>query len=162
MKSNKGFVNVLLILVGFVIVAVLFGFFTTHRTYSPVTFPDLSGASVRPYESQYTNTSCGLVVTSYTDKQKISSPFTLGGYSTGCGWIVHANSLGTVQVLNGNGQVISATYSLAVAHEDLFSPAYFLATIHFSSPHTSDGTLLIKSTDQNNPKVLVLPVVFNK
>ncbi len=161
MRDHRGVIHVFLILIGFIIVAVIFGFFTSSYTSSPlIQFPTFG--NTKSYSADDSKNSCGLSVSSYEgDSAKISSPLVVAGYARGCGWTAKDKSLGTVVIVDGAGQVVSSAFPLTVVRDQLFLPPYFQTTMYFGKPQTQTGFLLFTNNESGSKeKTLRLPVRF--
>jgi hypothetical protein len=159
---QRGFSNIILIIVGFLLVLVLLGFFAISRqsgssSGSGNTFSLNSLALERK-----TVLPCGITVIDPKPNTRIHLPLTIRGYTNGCGWNNAPFTLGYVKMLNDKGQTISATYPLSRKDANYNLPAYFEATIPsvLSNLQTTGVTLFFKATSGKNPAVFELPVSF--
>ncbi len=173
-KSYQGFSNVVIILVGVVIVAILVGFFRVARPFSnwhlgsnePFTLgtilPDgsnsvgmLTGASVN----------CDIAVTSPLANTKVSNIITINGLYRNCGWNSEDYSnennkavIGTVMVIDGKGNSLTNPLAITSTTPDTFSVT--LGLIHKSQ--TSSAVIVVRNADDQQPILLQIPVTISQ
>lgn len=161
--ENRGFVNILLIIFGFILVGIIVGFFASRHSVSPIVFPNITGKETASPFTTFTTAKCGLVVTAPEPDSIVTMPIVVTGYVNGCGWKEDDQNAGTVVLLNDEGQVISGTYVLFVGQRPLFSSANFSATIYPSGKKTTNMSLLFKSNDiPSKQQIYKLPLILNQ
>lgn len=106
----------------------------------------------------------GIVVTSLQPNDVISSPLKIDGYVNGGGWIAFEGQVGTVNLLDANGRMISSSI-LAVPGEWMKNPPInFETMMMFEKPQTEIGSLIFKSENPSgnpdNNKEYTLPIRF--
>ncbi len=88
----------------------------------------------------------GLIVNMPKANDSVSSPLVVSGYIDGKDrWTGFEGQVGTVQLLDGNGKVLTFGILTATDENWMQFPTNFSTTLNFSSPTTSVGTLLFKN-----------------
>ncbi len=185
---QKGFSNVLFVIIGVILGLAAIGFFTistaphsnttsspgvisppqtdstsstnSGQTNPPQTTPSLPPAPVSPPAV----VACGIYITSPSINQMIVGTANIAGYIDGkCHWSAFEAQAGTAQIYNSNNQSISAKVPLTVSGNWMQMPAYFTAKLSMTAaPHTPTGYILFTNEDPsgNFPVTYKLPVSF--
>ncbi|MEI6399913.1 MAG: hypothetical protein WCO58_00100 [bacterium] len=167
---------VFLLIIGIVLFATMAGYFKTHTislfsgfgtTQSTTTTTKKnnninSGLSQEELDraSRYNQSSCGLVITDPYLGAPVSFPLNFAGYASGCEWGSLNNTVGEIQVFDGNGRPLSAPYDLAsTSGSGTNEYAYFSQSLTtFRIPDTTAGYLIIKSAVSGN--TIQIPIAF--
>ncbi|MCX6721735.1 MAG: GerMN domain-containing protein [Candidatus Staskawiczbacteria bacterium] len=86
----------------------------------------------------------GIIITSPKSNEEVSLPIKITGYVNGDGWSGFEGQVGTVELLDGNGQLITRGI-LAATTEWTTLPTNFETTLNFATPKTEGGTLVFKN-----------------
>jgi len=107
----------------------------------------------------------GLAILSLKPNQEISSPLKITGAVSGNGWAGFEGQVGTVKLLDGNGNQI-ALGILTATTEWTTLPTNFEITLNFATPQTENGTLVFKNENASGmpdkDKSFSLPIKFSK
>ena len=88
----------------------------------------------------------GLIVNTPKVNALVASPLTVSGYVDGKDrWTGFEGQVGIVQLLDGNGKVLTFGILTATDENWMQFPTNFSTTLNFSSPTTSVGTLVFKN-----------------
>ncbi len=167
--------TIFILIIGIVLFAFMAGYLKTHsislfsgfgtpQTTTPVKKNNSINSGLSQEEldraTRYNQSNCGLVITNPYLGAPVSFPLNFTGYTSGCGWGSVNNTVGEVQVFDGNGRPLSAPYDLASANNNEANGySYFSQPITtFRTPDTSSGYLLIKSVVSG--EVTQIPVAF--
>jgi len=168
---QKGFSDILIIIIGLLISAFLVGFFVKSPGFSPgknigknVILLDTDiQKELKKEDLADRDLYCGLNIAWPKTNQIVNSGFMISGYINGCGWVPFEAEAGTVQILDSFGAPISEVILLQIDGDWMSLPAVFNTTINFSSlPKTKTGFIIFTNNDPsgNNPKVINLPIKF--
>lgn len=168
-KSYKGFSNVVVILVGVLVVAILVGFFRVTRPFSGINLSNgntngtltdtknsntLTGASVN----------CDIAVTSPAQNAKVSSVINISGIYNNCGWnnttdnYNNIANIGTVVVVDGKGNTLTNTLNIT---SNL--PGSFNITIGLVRPsQTTGAVIIVRNSDNEQPITIQIPVTISR
>lgn len=96
---------------------------------------------------------------------QISSPLKITGEVSGNGWAGFEGQVGTVDLLDGNGQIVTRGI-LTATTEWMNLPTNFETTLNFATPETSNGILIFKNENASGMpeknKSFSLPIKFSK
>jgi hypothetical protein len=173
-KSYLGFSNVVIILVGVVIIAILVGFFRVTRPLSswhlgsnePFTLgtllPDGSN-SVGMLTGASEN--CDIAVTSPIVNTKVSNIITINGLYRNCGWdstnYNNTNNkaiIGTVMVIDGKGNSLTNPLAITSTTPDVFSFTFGL----IRKSQTNSAVIVVRNADDRQPIILQIPVTISQ
>ena len=167
-STQKGVVNVLLIIVGLILSAILVGLFASGvknpfggspAPVNPVTPPVTTTTTVPPI-----NPICGLTVTAPQPNQTVGQGFLITGTQNGCGWVAFEAVAGTVQAIKIDGTPISAQIPIVISGNWMQLPINFQVALNLTSvpPSGSSGFLVFKNDDLSgeNPKTIAISVKF--
>lgn len=172
-KSYKGFSNVVIILVGVFVVAILVGFFRVTRPFSgfksgsnePFTLGTLlpnGGSSNGILTGASTN--CDIAVTSPVQNAKVSSVINISGIYNNCGWNSTADNynnmanIGTVVVVDGKGNTLTNTLNITSN-----IPGSFNITIGLVRPsQTTGAVIIVRNSDNEQPITIQIPVTISR
>lgn len=107
----------------------------------------------------------GLIVDYPKENVSVSSPLVVSGVVTGNKWIGYEGQTGVVNLIDENGNILSA--SVLVAKGDWTKlPVKFEATLEFEIPESGDGWLIFYNENpsgmEENSAQFVLPVAFDR
>ena len=172
-KSYKGFSNVVIILVGVFVVAILVGFFRVTRPFSgfnsgsnePFTLGTLlpnGGSSNGILTGASAN--CDIAVTSPLANAKISNVITINGLYRNCGWDStnynnpsNKATVGTVMVIDGKGNMLTNTITITSNTPDIF-----ITSIGLIRPsQTKEAVIVVRNADDQQPILLQIPVTIS-
>ena len=105
----------------------------------------------------------GIQVILPTANEEVSSPINITGIVNGGGWGGFEGQVGTVKLLDGNGNEL-ATSVLTATTDWTISPTNFKATITLGKAYQGSATLIFSNENpsgmpQNN-KIFTLPVII--
>lgn len=105
----------------------------------------------------------GISVVAPLPNAVVSSPLIISGTVMGGGWIGFEAQVGTVRLLDANGQELGLAI-LTATTEWTLQPTYFQTTLEFGVPGTDTGTLVFHnenpSGEAERDKTFVVPVKF--
>ena len=173
-KSYKGFSNVVIILVGVVVVAILVGFFRVTRPFSGISLPKGNGNTLGTLSPDGNNSAvfltgasvnCDIAVTSPLANEKVSNVIAINGLYSNCGWdntnINNPNNravIGTVRVVDGMGNTL--TNPLKITSN---TPGNFSTTIGLIRPsQTNSAVIVVRNADDQQPILLQIPVIISR
>jgi hypothetical protein len=100
------------------------------------------------------------------DNQEISSPLEITGMVSGNGWIGFEGQVGTVKLLNSNGEQLALGILTAQGDWMTSLPINFKTTLNFATPKTENGTLVFRNENpsglEENNREFILPIKFSK
>lgn len=136
--KQRGFANILLIVLGVFIIIVLFGYFRDKKIPA---FKEVGSSNIltTPYLG------CGIQVHSPNQNSTIDNIFEFSGLVDGCGWNIQNGIIGTLEVLDSNGRSLTDKISVPASSNRTFKINVGLkrpyidknATIYFQS---NDGS----------------------
>ena len=160
---QKGITNIVIIVVGLILCAVLLGFLNnginggTRKSTWDFLFKKNSGEQSAIF-------SCGISVLTPRSYEEISFPLSFSGFVGGCGWAPEDGSVGSVILFDATNR--------AIASERLYAsgiyknkPIPFSGLIGDARPLTTNGYLLFIASSYNQskePKSYKVPVYFKK
>ncbi|KKQ34756.1 MAG: hypothetical protein US50_C0038G0016 [Candidatus Nomurabacteria bacterium GW2011_GWB1_37_5] len=167
MQTQKGFINVLLIIVLVLVIGGV-GYWALNR--QPVL--DEQGISNgTPTEQQGSETSsqdsltCGIFVEKPASGAElvIGNTFQVKGYVNGCGWTAFEAEAAVVSIEDVNGNVVMNKTPVPVQGEWMQIPAYFDSAFTPKLPATAGtGFVIFENEDPSgeNPQIFKVPVTF--
>jgi hypothetical protein len=155
--TNRGITNIVLIIAGLILSAVLIGLFTysyRNRPSNPVVTPKTD-----------TNVpTCGISITAPATGDKIYNGFVITGSENGCGWSAFEGYAGSVIAFKADGTSISEPVPLMVVGDWMQKEVNFKATLTLSQTPSSgeDGFLLFRNDDPSggNPKIFKVLIKY--
>ena len=106
----------------------------------------------------------GITIYSLKANIEISSPLKITGIVSGNGWSGFEGQVGTVELLDGNGTLVTRGV-LTATTEWTTLPTSFETTLNFSTPQTESGSLVFKNENASGMpdknKVFSLPIKFS-
>jgi len=170
-KSYKGFSNVVIILVGVFIIAILVGFFRVTRPFAGIKFGTNEPFTLGTLLPDGTNSvgmltgaseNCDIAVTSPLANEKVSNVITVTGLYRNCGWNDYKTdnmvTIGTVVVIDGKGNTL--TNPLTITSN---IPYTFTTTIGLVRPsQTSSAVVVVRNADDQQPILLQIPVTISR
>ncbi len=183
---QKGFSNVLLVVIGVIIALAAIGFFTissvphSNTTSSPgVILPNDSTSQPQPDSTSSPQATpslpptptppapvaaCGINIASPASNEVVGPVINIAGYIDGaCHWTPFEAQAGTVRAYNSNGLPLSSTSILSVSGDWTQLPANFTAKLTINTPaHTATGYLLFTNENPSDqfPETYQLPIRF--
>jgi hypothetical protein len=155
--TNGGIANIVLIIIGLILSAVLIGLFTysyRNRSNNPVATP----------KAETSVPTCGISITTPATDQKVYSGFTITGSENGCGWSAFEGYAGSVIAFKADGTSISEPVPLMVVGDWMQKEVNFKATLTLSQTPSSGeaGFLLFRNDDPSggNPKVFKVLIKY--
>lgn len=166
-SHNRGFVSILLIIVGLLLALALIGFFTQNvkDTYdanllspnptSTIT-PPVTSSSNPPPTAPPAQEVCGLIVQTPAANASVSSPLVVQGYANGCGWDVVNGHLATVQLFSSTNVPVTTAVPVSLTTGGASGTAPFFTTLVYPDTSsalsgyllfTHEGTVLTKRVD---------------
>lgn len=122
---------------------------TPTSTSTPTTLPTATGAP-------------GMSIEQPQVLQVVSSPLSIKGVASGGAWFFEAQF--PIKVLDGNGVLIGQSIAHAETEWTTNAPIPFTATLTFTQPATSNGTVVFENDNPSglpeNAKSFSVPVLF--
>jgi hypothetical protein len=167
MKNNRGIANIILIIIGFILIGILVGYFKKNNFFfQPINLGlDQNNLEDNTAEQKY---QCGLVVLEPNlQGEPFLFPLDITGYVNGCGWNVVNGVAGSVQVFDGNGLPISNRVPLTIISESnlLNQPNVFRTNINLTNnPTLRQGIIIFEASPQNGlaPGSFKMPIIFGQ
>ncbi len=175
--NQKGFSNVLLVIIGVVIGLAAIGFFTVKnsapKSDNSTPYPVSDGAN--PTQLAPISTppapapsgpavACGISIDSPVINEVVGPIINVSGSIDGaCHWTPFEGQAGTVRAYNSNGQPVSSTEILTVSGNWMQLPVNFTAKVTINTPpHTATGYLLFMNENPSDqfPETYQLPIHF--
>jgi hypothetical protein len=149
--SQKGFVEIVLIILGVLLSLFAIGFFREDQT---------TNRYVPNYQTT-ANLDCGLTVYTPETNRVVSNPLLLDGFVNGCGWDEVHGSLGTVRVVSDTGVVLVMS-KLQRTDTDGKLPYHFNTKLSLPIGRLTRKGSVIISNDLPGPQLRtkVIPVSF--
>lgn len=160
MKNNRGIANIILIIIGFILIGILFGYFKKNNFFfQPINLENNNS------ETKY---QCGLAVLEPNlQSEPVLFPLDITGYVNGCGWNVYNGLAGNVQVFDGNGVPVSNNTPLAIISSSnlLNQPNVFKTNIILTrNPTLKQGFIIFQAMPTGNlaPGSFKIPIIFGQ
>ncbi len=170
---QKGFSNILLIIVGIIIALAAIGMYSSMKNrpkYAPtpvqtpsVATPIPSPTTPTPTPTPVVTAPCGIHVTSPSSTTPQTSPMTITGYVDGqCHWGAFEGQTGTVTVFNDKNVALSSQIPLTATEDWMQQVVHFQVKIGYSAPHSTNGYLLFSNEDASGmfPQTYQYPIKF--
>jgi hypothetical protein len=149
--SQRGFVEIILIVLGVLLGLFAVGFFRE----------DQQASRYVPNYQTTANVDCGLTIYSPEQNGIVGNPLEIEGYVNGCGWNEEQGTLGSVRVLSDTGVVLVMS-KLSKVDNDGRLPYHFKTRLSLPMGRlTHKGTVLF-SNDLPDPQLrtVTVPVSF--
>lgn len=172
MKYNRGFANIVLVIIAFLLAGVLFGFFKNSNFFiKPLSF-DIANQTNSINQTDNiaptNNYKCGLsILEPNLQSGPLMFPLSITGYINGCGWDVSNGYAGSVQVFDGDGIPVSLNTPLPLTPEsklgNLNTPSVFSATIVLTrNPSLRQGFIIFQAMPVGGltPGSFKMPIIF--
>jgi len=157
--TNQGVTNILLIIFGLILSAVLVGMFVSSGKSNKST-----PKPVTPVSAPAPTIACGLTILSPKPYQTIGQGFLIKGITNGCGWVAFEAQVGTVQALEQDGTPVSDQTPIHIPGDWMKIMHNFdvVLTLNDIPPSGSAGALIFRNDDPSgeNPKSVSIPIKF--
>ncbi|MGI9118148.1 MAG: hypothetical protein ACR2IQ_01195 [Minisyncoccia bacterium] len=171
-KSFKGITNVVIILVGVLIIAILVGFFRVSRPFSNIKITRPESFTLKTLLLNGTNNSsfltgasenCDIAITSPQTGAEVSNIITISGLYRNCGWnntdqnnFNNKATIGTVIELDGKGNNLINPLTITSN-----IPESFTTTLGLIRPsQTKEIVIILRNNDNQQPILLQVPVTI--
>ena len=168
--TNQGVANIILIIVGLALSAILIGFFTSSFKFNNPIVPSAQTPinTYNPNPTQVvtepTVSSCGLTVLIPKPNAATGDGYLVKGVANGCGWTAFEGQAGTMQAFRIDGTPLSAPIPLVVVGNWMQPSVNFQHTLDLATipPSGTAGYLLFNNEDPSgeNSKTFKLFVSF--
>ncbi len=138
---NRGIIlTLILIVIGFVLVLTLIGFFRTGTLDSKLNFT-VKSILKEP---------CGLSIKTPHLHESVTFPLEITGYINGCGWEPRDDRAGTVVLYSDHGMPLTPPVTLLMPPQAEREPYYFESIINIVPPSgTKEGILIFENNRGN-------------
>lgn len=134
--KQRGFANILLIIIGVFIIIILFGYFRDKKIPA---FKEVGSSNIlaTPYLG------CGIQVYSPNQNSTIGNIFEFSGLVDGCGWNIQNGIIGTLEVLDSNNKSLTDKISVPANSDKTFK-----INVGLKRPYTDkNATIYFQSND---------------
>lgn len=172
--DNKGFTNIVILIVGFLLVLLAVGMLsgnsaikrTVIDTGTTDTVLETETEDIDENEPPEGTSTCGIYFSTIDDNDSIESPLVIEGNTDGCGWGAFEGVIGNAKLFDlesgsqiGNTAILSATSEWMTA-----DPVYFEGTITFTDTDgENEGYVLVEHqqvADEDPMLTHVIPVKY--
>ena len=137
-----------------IILALIFGGYYVWQQNAQV--PVISSVVTSTVQSHDSN-DVGIVVAHPQPGELVTLPITVEGYINGNGWYANEGEIGSIQVFDGNGKVVSNAVVLPATSDWLKQPTYFKGIVgdreSMSHITTSTGSIKITSGSEKDGEI---------
>ncbi len=169
MKYNRGFANIVLIIIAFLLAGVLFGFFKKSNFFiKPPSFDVANQDSQIDNNTPINNYKCGLsILQPNLQSEPLMFPLVVTGYVNGCGWNAYNGYAGSIQVFDGDGIPVSLNTPLPLTPESKSGnsnpPSVFSTSIELTrNPTLRQGFIIFQAIPVGGltPGSFKMPIIF--
>lgn len=173
-NDNKGFTNIVILIVGFVLVLLAVGMLSGNSAINKTVIDTDTTDKVLETETDDTGTAelpegtstCGIYFSTLNDNDTVESPLVIKGNTDGCGWSAFEGVIGNAKLFDlesgtqiGNTAILSATSEWMTTE-----PVYFEGTITFTDTEVeNNGYVLIEHqqvADEDPILTHVIPIKY--
>lgn len=140
---QRGFADILLIIIGLFTTIVLFGYFRDDKKLVTVQLPADDYTAI-PEKISMPYTGCGIRVNSPETLSEIGNVFEFSGKVSGCGWNPQNGFIGDVEIQDSNEKPLTDKIKVPVKSDGTFKITIALKR---QSP-TTEGRIYLQSLDK--------------
>ncbi len=151
-----GFWDIVLIIAGFIFIVFLLGYgvFSKSVEETKATLPENPLPAVIQKIGK-AGSPC-IALTSPDIEKSIHFPVTVVGTVNGCGWKEGNGSIGTMVILDANGQAISNIYTMDVLTKEATTYTFSKKIYLNHTPTTHEGSILFRTLDKKSAYTMAI------